>query len=300
MSEFYKNEKQTQARVGILFLVSIIILIASYAWLQDYITSYQKQGIIVHFKNANNLEAGSAVTIFGMKSGKVKSVSLAKDGVLVSLQINKKTFIPEKSEFFIKETNLMGEREVEILLSDSKKEINKDKIQEGKVVYGSTTLIANLNEMIIQLNSMMNMMSKQTVFFDSFKKLANNYFEIIDKISNFLKINDATIQNAFSNINESSNLLKSILEENKGSINGILTKTDSSLTKAQISFDELNEFIDEVHDLTKVVKSSDGTLYKVINDKELYNNLLNSSARLDSLLIDVKKNPKKYFKIGLF
>ncbi len=300
MSEFYKNEKQIQARVGILFLVSIIILIASYAWLQDYITSYQKQGIIVHFKNANNLEAGSAVTIFGMKSGKVKSVSLAKDGVLVALQINKKTFIPEKSEFFIKETNLMGEREVEILLSDSKKEINKDKIQEGKVVYGSTTLIANLNEMIIQLNSMMNMMSQQTVFFDSFKKLADNYFKIIDKISNFLKINDSTIQNAFSNINESSNLLKSILEENKGSINGILTKTDSSLTKAQISFDELNEFIDEVHDLTKVVKSSDGTLYKVINDKELYNNLLNSSARLDSLLIDVKKNPKKYFKIGLF
>ena len=300
MSEFYKNEKQIQARVGILFLVSIIILIASYAWLQDYITSYQKQGIIVHFKNANNLEAGSAVTIFGMKSGKVKSVSLAKDGVLVALQINKKTFIPEKSEFFIKETNLMGEREVEILLSDSKKEINKDKIQEGKVVYGSTTLIANLNEMIIQLNSMMNMMSQQTVFFDSFKKLANNYFDIIDKISNFLKINDSTIQNTFSNINESSNLLKSILEENKGSINGILTKTDSSLTKAQISFDKLNEFIDEVHDLTKVVKSSDGTLYKVINDKELYNNLLNSSARLDSLLIDVKKNPKKYFKIGLF
>ncbi len=300
MSEFYKNEKQIQACVGILFLVSIIILIASYAWLQDYITSYQKQGIIVHFKNANNLEAGSAVTIFGMKSGKVKSVSLAKDGVLVALQINKKTFIPEKSEFFIKETNLMGEREVEILLSDSKKEINKDKIQEGKVVYGSTTLIANLNEMIIQLNSMMNMMSQQTVFFDSFKKLANNYFDIIDKISNFLKINDSTIQNTFSNINESSNLLKSILEENKGSINGILTKTDSSLTKAQISFDKLNEFIDEVHDLTKVVKSSDGTLYKVINDKELYNNLLNSSARLDSLLIDVKKNPKKYFKIGLF
>ncbi len=300
MSEFYKNEKQIQTRVGILFIVSIIILVSSYAWLKDYITSYQKQAITVHFDNANNLESGSAVTIFGMKSGKVKSVVLAKDGVLVSLQINKKIFIPEKSKFFIKETNLMGEREVEILLSDSKKEINKNELQEGEVIYGATTLIANLNEMIIQLNSMMDMMSKQTVFFDSFKKLVNNYFDIIDKISNFLKANDSTIQNTFSNINKSSNLLKSILEENKKSINGILTKTDSSLTQAQLSFKKLNDFIDEIHDLTSMVKSSDGSLSKIINDKELYNNLLKSSAQLDSLLIDVKKNPKRYFKVGLF
>jgi len=300
MSEFYKNEKKIQTRVGILFTISIAIVIGSYAWLNDYITSYQKQVINVHFKNANNLEAGSAVTIFGLKSGKVQSVFLKKNGVLVSLQINKKIFIPEGSEFFIKETNLMGEREVEILLSESKNEIDKNKIQEGKVIFGATTLISNLNEMIIQLNSMMNLMGQQTVFFESFKKLANNYFDIIDKISNFLRMNDSSIQNTFSNINESSKILKSILAENKESINEILSQTGASLSQAQISLVKLNKFIDDVHALTSTITTSNGTLSKVINDKQLYDNLLKSSARLDSLLIDVKKNPKKYFKIEIF
>jgi len=38
----------------------------------------------------------------------------------------------------------------------------------------------------------------------------------------------------------------------------------------------------------------------MINDDQLYLNLLNSSARLDSLLIDIKKRPGRYFRVKVF
>lgn len=45
--------------------------------------------------------------------------------------------------------------------------------------------------------------------------------------------------------------------------------------------------------------SKDSSLGMLINDPTLYNNLTNASASLDSLLIDVKKNPKRYISIKL-
>ena len=41
------------------------------------------------------------------------------------------------------------------------------------------------------------------------------------------------------------------------------------------------------------------TLGALTHDKQLYNNLTNAAASLDSLLIDVKAHPKRYISIKL-
>ena len=55
----------------------------------------------------------------------------------------------------------------------------------------------------------------------------------------------------------------------------------------------------QLNDLMRKINSPNSSAGMLLNDTQLYNNLNNASASLDSLLKDVKKNPKRYISIKL-
>jgi phospholipid/cholesterol/gamma-HCH transport system substrate-binding protein len=48
------------------------------------------------------------------------------------------------------------------------------------------------------------------------------------------------------------------------------------------------------------VDSGNGSAAKLLNDPGVYNDTRALLARMDSLLADVKKNPKRYFNVKVF
>ena len=62
----------------------------------------------------------------------------------------------------------------------------------------------------------------------------------------------------------------------------------------------LNATIANMQELTKKLNSKDSSLGLLLNDKSLYQNADNAVASLDSLLTDIKKNPKRYVTIKVF
>lgn len=65
-----------------------------------------------------------------------------------------------------------------------------------------------------------------------------------------------------------------------------LVKIDSVLTGAETFITRLN--------------SNDGTLGKLMTNDSLYNTLTQTMADLDSLMIDLRYNPKRYMHFSLF
>ncbi|MDE6402819.1 MAG: MCE family protein, partial [Muribaculaceae bacterium] len=55
----------------------------------------------------------------------------------------------------------------------------------------------------------------------------------------------------------------------------------------------------QLKELTTALNSDESSVGQLLHDPNLYNNLNNAAASLDSLLIDVKKNPKRYISIKL-
>ena len=51
--------------------------------------------------------------------------------------------------------------------------------------------------------------------------------------------------------------------------------------------------------LSEELKNPDGSLGMLMKDPALYNNLNNTVSSLDSLFVDIKKNPKRYISIKL-
>lgn len=48
------------------------------------------------------------------------------------------------------------------------------------------------------------------------------------------------------------------------------------------------------------VDSGQGSAGKLLNDEQLYTNMLGLLSRVDSLFIDLKKNPKRYINLSIF
>ncbi|MDE6049358.1 MAG: hypothetical protein K2G09_06665 [Paramuribaculum sp.] len=51
--------------------------------------------------------------------------------------------------------------------------------------------------------------------------------------------------------------------------------------------------------LTNQLNSKQSSAGLLLTDPTLYNNLVKATASIDSLLIDIKKNPKRYISIKL-
>ena len=81
----------------------------------------------------------------------------------------------------------------------------------------------------------------------------------------------------------------------------VVTLTDNlNQLKLQATMDSVNAAISSIHEMMAQMQSPDGTLGKMMNDPALYNNLNHTVQSADSLVTDLKKNPKRYVHFSVF
>ena len=95
-------------------------------------------------------------------------------------------------------------------------------------------------------------------------------------------------------------------------VNGITTNltdatgnlTDLSSSLQQMPLDEtttkLNATLANLQALSEQLNDKNSSLGKIVNDRELYDNANHAIASLDSLLTDIKANPKRYINVKVF
>ena len=137
---------------------------------------------------------------------------------------------------------------------------------------------------------------------------------------------DGTVTDLHSNLNSLSGSMKNILGDVKtftgtlptvsNSINSFASNVNSISStlnnkinevptqKLEVTIDELNKTLKELQSLTAELKSklndNDSSLGLLLNDRQLYDNANGVVVSLDSLINDLKANPKKYITIKVF
>jgi phospholipid/cholesterol/gamma-HCH transport system substrate-binding protein len=81
-----------------------------------------------------------------------------------------------------------------------------------------------------------------------------------------------------------------------------LEKTTDQLAAADIKgmVDNLQTTIGNLNGLVEKANSKDGSLGLLLNDKQLYQNLENTTRSLNILLDDVRVHPKRYINVSVF
>jgi phospholipid/cholesterol/gamma-HCH transport system substrate-binding protein len=85
------------------------------------------------------------------------------------------------------------------------------------------------------------------------------------------------------------------------------TQIDSTLRSLKSTSASVTTFMTDLRETTAKLNTTlaklnegEGSAAKLMNDAALYNRVSNLTARMDSLLADFKKNPRKYIKLSIF
>ncbi len=134
------------------------------------------------------------------------------------------------------------------------------------------------------------------------------------------------VSNTLENVEQTTFQVESMVTENRRDLNEVIrnfrqlseTLADSEqgiaplMVKLNDVADKLNEIelqstvmkIDStmanLQAITRKIEQQEGTMGKLVNDDSLYVNLNQTVADLDSLLVDLKANPKRYVRFSIF
>lgn len=200
---------------------------------------------------------------------------------------------------------------IQSLLGGDSKEIKEyasvfgDEISKTISEIGSEDGEGAINKTIMDLQTTMENMAKLTettnsILSTSAKNLSSTIANMSDITSN-LAASNAQITSMLNNFNTISQQLKD------ANIGNTVNSTTATLESAKTTIDQLEGTLKSADSAMKNLdvvlakaNSGDGSLSKLLNDKQLYNNLESTSKNLSLLLQDLRLNPGRYVKVSVF
>jgi phospholipid/cholesterol/gamma-HCH transport system substrate-binding protein len=228
-------------------------------------------------------------------------------GVEVTLSVEKRYSVPTDSKAKIFSDGLMGGKAVEIVYGSATEMVpNEGTIQtevsvdlmemassEMEGIIAKVTLI--MDEMAQTLESVNNLMAANT---DNITEIVKNVDGVTGSVNDMLAKEKKHLEEAMASLSRFSKSLGDNAEQ-VDSIIGNLNTFSTQLTEADI-VSEISATVEQLNKVLASVNSGDGSVGKLLEDAELYDNLAQASANLTTLLADLQENPHRYINVSVF
>jgi phospholipid/cholesterol/gamma-HCH transport system substrate-binding protein len=211
-----------EAKVGLVTVIGVILF--TYVALSLAHTAvFGKPGYIVHalFADANGIKEGNSVRYVGVHVGRVEDVAATKDGVNITLKLDKGTEIPKDSQIAIGTDGLLGEKMVTITPGKDTGHL----LSEGDYLYGAagqtmsdmmdnaTQLMGGIQSVVGNLNAVIGDPRTQAAM----RGTLQNTEALTANLNRMAESNSANLQSITSNLASLS-----------GSLNGAASQLQQS------------------------------------------------------------------------
>lgn len=308
-------------RIGLLFIVGLFLLFWGYNFLKGKDVFSKDRVYYGVYSEINGLKKANKISINGFDVGMVKDIYFSDNNsgeIIVLLSISNDFPIPVNSIAKIFSADLMGTKQVAILLGDNQKMTNSGDTLATEV---EASLKDEVNRQMQPLkNKAEQLMGTIDSVFTIFQLIFNekatdnltNSFANIEKTFHNLQHSsakvDTLIEAEANRLSEILNNIESItlnLKNNEQNISSILSNFSAisdTLAKSDVAatFSNINKTLTEFSAILEKVNKGEGTLGAMLMNDSLYLHLQKSAKNLNALLEDVKKRPKRYVKFSLF
>ena len=258
------------------------------------------------YNDVEGLIPGAKVTINGYSVGKVTEINFDKtyDEIKVSFTVREDLTFSSQSIAQIYEPGLIGGKAIALLPKYDEDLIKKGDILPSDIKPGLTELV---NQQIAPLQDKIEgLLSSADSLFAGVSNILNY------ESQNNLKLALKGMTESVENINSLSRSMSILINSNERSLSSTfgnieitsrnLVKLTDSLSKLELgtTFKNMESASNNLRNILSTLERGDGTAGKLINDDQLYTELLKSSEALESLLTDLKEHPKKYVHFSIF
>lgn len=304
-----------ETKVGVLAAVAITILIVGYSFLKGNNVFSNDNEFYAKYDNVGGVQVSKPVLVNGFQIGRVSALTLLPNGqILAQFKINPKYDIPKNTIARLESTDLLGNKAIAFDLGNSKEiirdgdtlnaNVQKNLIEQVQPIQKKAEqIIARLDSMLTSINSTLSP-EFQKNFDRSFASIART-LETLEgttrKVDGLVGSQSDHIAGIVANLESISSNFKNNNDKITTVMNNINKVTDD-IARANFSqtIQNANKAVNDLQTIVNKVNNGNGSLGLLINDKKLYDNLNNSAANLDKLMIDFKANPKRYISFSVF
>jgi len=297
------SNKSTELRVGVVVLLACAILIFGLIWVKGIRFDQTRYRYSVIFPNVGALEVGDPVSVSGVPKGKVEKIELYQGDVLVTFNLTTDVILKKDAKFTIMNVGLMGERFIAVQTGYSDTLLDLSRSILGYYDTGIPEVMGKMDEMITQirrlaghLEAVVGTQSSQDALIQTIKNLK----EITQKTNALLDRNQKRFDQTLKDLSYTSAELKKIVTENKDKLQSTVDNFSSASEKLDNITTTLDSLSISLKKLSFKIESGEGTLGQLLNDTTLYEQIKKTTQDVDSLILDIKRHPKKYLKISIF
>lgn len=304
-----KKKYSKELIIGISVAVMLLILIFGINYLKGINLFKASNYYYASYTNVAGLAQSAPVTINGYKVGLVREIDYEYDNpghVRVEMSLDKKLRVPKGTKAVLV-CDMLGTATIQLQMAHS-----TDFHEVGDMLIGETApglldgvqkdVMPSLGAVMAKIDSLLTSLN----YIVSNPALVNSVNRL-DDIMAHVETSSANLDRTLASMpviaSDAGVTMKNVTEISK---NLHTISSDLSVVSAQLKNMPVDSTLTNVYHITesleamtKKLNSTNSSLGLLLNDRGLYDNLNGSAASLDSLLRDVKKNPKRYISIKL-
>jgi len=299
-----------ELKIGIIAVIIIGISIWGFNFLKGQnLLDPGSRTFKVEYARIGGLSKSSAVTINGLKVGKVDNIefdsSLEKRGqLLVTFIIDNEFEFSKRSIVKIYSPNPLSGSNLAIIPNyEGDMAISGDLLQ-GEI---EESLFTSIGERLNPLQQKIESVIVRTdTLFGGLNKVLN------DKTISGINSSIANLSATIIDIRKTIAAVNSMVADNQENLKITIENTKNITTNfskvsENINALDFNEIIDKAdqaignfNEMSKKINAGEGTIGQLLNDKRMYDNLEAATGELEQLLRDIKLNPKRYIHFSVF
>ncbi|MBU8923271.1 MAG: MCE family protein [Bacteroidales bacterium] len=295
--------KALELRVGFTIFIAVMIFTIGLMWFEGFKIGGEKYEFHAVFPMVGGIDPGDAVRVNGVEKGEVKSVSLREKDVIITMELDISARIPEDSKVVLQTRGIMGERIVSIIMGDSGVMLKEGALLEGIYDPGISEALAGVGKVLDEITRLVDDIEKITLQLTDGERLGTaieNLVEVSEQVKNALGRNMESMDSGIASFSRSASRIDSILARNAGHVDSMMLRFDDVSRYLPGLIENISKVTSTLVELAARLETNDNTMGALLQDRELLDRLENTIGGLDSLVTDIRENPKKYLKLEIF
>ena len=292
-------KRRDEVAVGALLVVTLLLGVGGTMWIArgGLSSGYE---MYAKFPWGAGLKVGQPVLLAGVNIGFVSDVDLIPDGtLLVKMSIKKDYHVPIGSTATVAANGIFGDQLIALTPIRATTQFlpEKDTIPTGVPSPGISDLLAKGDSITNDVKALTGKVRSELIDDGGLKDIR----KAISDMSVLMAQITTVVKDQSGQLTQTQAAVRHTLASIDSS------KVDSTIVNfrsASANLEKLTRSLDttrtQVNALLAKANSKDGNIGLLLNDRALYDRMNSAVAQVDSLIADIKKNPKKYINVKVF
>jgi phospholipid/cholesterol/gamma-HCH transport system substrate-binding protein len=197
----------------------------------------------------------------------------------------------------------MGEKVVAVTLHEGGRPLAPRDTIVGEFQQGVPEVMAELGKSVDAMSAIARQVKKLAETLEKegdFSRTVRNFNETSEELKLTVHENRLLLRSTMQDLSAAAHTAKGVTTDKEAQWRHTLDELSQAAENMNRLSVRLDSLRGTVQDVASRVDSGQGTIGRLVNDDSLYVQVRNTTASLQALIDDIRKNPKKYVKLSIF